>query len=515
MKQILLVLGLMCAVMGVQAQNSKTYVEDLEVVVNEETAPTQQAVINVVFHDQGSMDLTVKNFILQSPNQSTGEVDMMPVGDITVTGVSLTPADGYSTFGGSQSIVIADGDNQLSPYWVGPNLGSLLIVYNGQVNDEHIYVNIDIDLTATLQQVVKVRVGNPLKGTQTAKYQIDNSDFEAWDDLGTKNEEPTHWNSFQHADGSLAPMVASQQVARSTEVRPGSEGQYSARIYARDLWITVAQGNLTTGRINAASMSAADAEGNYNFTQTDNPDFNQPLTGLPDSLRVWVRASCAYNASVSCVLHTDGYYQDPEANEITAQVIATAKDNTIAKSSSWQCITIPFTYTLTDGTRPAYALLTLTTSGQPGRGNAKDEMLIDDLEMVYNSELASAIYKGQALQFDKDNNVALPADAPFDSSALTLTTNGRGATVECEFTPTYCGPNSGILLITVKGDDYAVNPNNIHCYSITFCDDTTPVERVATQQTGTGNHFDLNGRPVKQLNKAGVYIRDGQKVVLK
>ncbi len=515
MKQILLVLGLMCAVMGVQAQNSNTYIEDLVVVVNEEAAPTQQAVISVVFNEQGTMDLTLKNFVLQTPNSLTGEVDQLPVGDITVTNVALTPADGYSTFGGSQSIVITDGDNRLSSFWIGPNLGSLLIVYNGQVNDEHIYANIDIDLSATLQQVVNVRVGNPLKGTQTAKYQIDNSDFEAWDDLGTTNEEPTHWNSFQHADGSLASLVAAQQVARSTEVRPGTEGQYSARIYARDMWITVAQGNLTTGRINAASMSAGDAEGNYNFTQTDNPDFNQPLTGLPDSLRVWVKASCAYNASVSCILHTDGYYQDPEANGITAQVVATAKDKTIAKSSSWQCITIPFTYALTDGTRPAYALLTLTTSAQPGRGNAKDEMWIDDMEMVYNSELASAIYKGQQLQFDKDNNVALPADAPFDSTALSLTTNGRGATIECEFIPTYCGPNSGVLLITVKGDDYAANPNNVHCYSLTFCDEATQVDRVATQQAGTGNSFDLSGRPVKQPNKAGVYIRDGQKVVLK
>lgn len=516
MKQILLALGMLCAVMTAQAQDSHTYTEDVVVNINGEAAPTQQAVIDVVFDEQGTIDLTLKDFVLQSPNLLTGEVDQLPVGDITVTDVALTEANGYSTFGGSQSINITEGDNILSPFWLGPSLGTILIVYGGQINDEHIYATIDIDLSETLQQVVKVRVGNPLTGTQAAKYQIDNSDFEAWDDLGTKSEEPAHWNSFLHASGSLASMVGAQQVARSTEVRPGSEGQYSARIYARDvLFGIIAQGNLTTGCINAGSLSATDATGNYNYTKTDDPAFNQPLTGLPDSLRVWVKAACQYNASISCILHTDGYYQDPEANEITAQVVATAKDNTIAKSSDWQCITIPFTYALTDGTRPEYALLTLTTSGQPGKGNAKDEMWVDDVEMVYNSELADATYNGQPLQFDENNNVALPADAPFDSTQLSLTANGRGATVETEFTPTYCGENSGVLLITVKGDDYAANPNNMHCYSITFCNDETRVNGVATP-SGDGHHsYDLSGRRVKEVNKAGLYIRDGQKVIVK
>lgn len=515
MKQILLVLGMMCSLIGAQAESSQTYTEDLVVTINEETTPTQQAVIEVVFQENGTMNLTLKNFILQNANPQTGDVDQLPVGNIVVQDVALTDAEGYKTFGGTQTIVMADGDPELSPFWIGPAIGAIDIVYQGQINDEHLYTTIDIDLSQTLGQIVSVCLGHPLAGAQGDKYQIDNGDFEAWDDLGTKNEEPAHWNSFQHANGSWASMVAAQQVERSSLVRPGSAGNYSARIYARNLILAIAQGNLTTGRINAGSMSATDATGNYNYTQTDDADFNQVLTGLPDSLRVWVKASCKYNASLSCVLHTDGYYQDPEANEITAKVVATAKNNAISKSSDWQCITIPFTYVLTDGTRPDYVLLTLTTSGQPGQGDANDEMWIDDVQMVYNADLASATYQGQQLLFDENNNVVLPADAPFDPTQLTLTTNGQGATVEYEFTPTYCGPNAGVLLITVKGDDYAVNPDNMSAYSITFCNDETQVASVPAQQAGTGVRYDLSGRRVKEVNKAGLYIRDGQKVMVK
>ena len=53
--------------------------------------------------------------------------------------------------------------------------------------------------------------------------QIGNSDMEGWDNLGTSNEEPTNWNSFKSGTGSLVGF-ASQQVQRSTAVRPATQG---------------------------------------------------------------------------------------------------------------------------------------------------------------------------------------------------------------------------------------------------------------------------------------------------
>lgn len=513
MKKIVLGLLLLCC-LNAQAQRTQTYTDDLIVNINGQAAPAQQTAIDVAVKGNNIIDLTLKNFILQSPNPETGEVDLMPVGNIAVTDVELTPATGCSTFNLKRTITIAEGDAALSPFWMGPQLGPIEIAVMGEINDERIYLTIDIDLSQTLQQVVHVTVGTPIQVVSAGYFQLANSNFEEWDNLGEKSEEPAHWNSFMNASGLLASVVAAQQVARSSETRPGSAGEYSARIYARNvIFGIIAQGNLTTGRINGGAMSATDATGNYNYTQIDDSNFHQQLTGLPDSLRIWVKSNCKYNGSISCVLHTEGYYQDPEANDITARVVATAKDNTVNTGNDWQLVSIPFDYALTDGTRPAYALMTLTTSGEPGKGDAKDEMLVDDVEMVYNSELATAVYDGQTVTFDENGAASLKATKAFDPALLQLTANGRGATIETDYTDADCGEFSGLLLITVRGDDNAVNRENQHLYSISFCSDNDRVNELAAQQRSNNATFDLTGRRVQQPQRPGIYVRGGKKVV--
>lgn len=292
-------------------------------------------------------------------------------------------------------------------------------------------------------------------------YQVQNGGFELWDDEDTKSIEPAHWNSFMHATGEMASTVQDQQIQQSNEVRPGSNGQYSARIYSRDVIFGIAaQGNMTTGCINGGSMTASDASGNYNYTIEDDADFNQQLTGHPDNLRVWVKGSCTKKASINCVLHTAGYYQDPEGNEITAQVVAKATNSAIAATNEWQQLTIPFNYSLTDGTRPAYALVTISTSGTPGEGSTSDYLLIDDFEFIYNSELAAATYDGENVVF---TNGGAAIDVAYDAAKLALTSNGQGAIIETNYDKL-----SALLTITIKGDNITDDPTNQHQYTIQF-----------------------------------------------
>lgn len=304
--------------------------------------------------------------------------------------------------------------------------------------------------------------------TAQAQYQVQNGSFEEWDDLGNKKEEPAHWNSFTHATGSLAGMVGAQQVKKDEDVRPGTTGQASVKIYARSVFGVVAQGNITTGCINAGSMSATDANGNYNYTKTDDDNFNQKITGLPDAIHVWAKASCKYSGSINCNLHTEGYFQDPAGNEITATVIAKADKSDIQSSSDWQELTIPFAYNVTDGTRPAYALVTFTTSGTPGQGDKSDCMLVDDFEFLYYSELTAAKYDGQSITFADG---AATIDAEFEAEKLTdLASNGQGAVIETAY-----DAETAELTITVKGDDFSVNADNQHVYTIQFNKAETPV----------------------------------------
>lgn len=350
-------------------------------------------------------------------------------------------------------------------------------------------------------------------------YQVQNGGFELWDDEGTANIEPTNWNSFQHAAGSFASTVAGQQIDRSTDVRPGSDGRYSARIYARTVVVVTAQGNLTTGCINGGSMSASDANGNYNFTDTSRDDFNQPVVGLPDAIHVWAKSQCSRGGSIACQLHTvpeTGYFQDPQGTEAGhtnegAFTVAEARNGNIASGDEWQELVIPFAYdeTIPADTlvRPQYALITISTSGTPGAGNASDYLIVDDLEFLYNSELESAVCDGDTLTFN-EYNVA-EVDGAYDAELLVLKSNGRGAVVDTTYTESLDG---NLLTITVKGDNISDDPENYHTYTITYSIATSISEVAEETKRQKDVIYDLSGRRVSRATK-GIYIINGKKVV--
>ena len=302
--------------------------------------------------------------------------------------------------------------------------------------------------------------------TVQAQYQIQNGSFEQWEREGENSIEPAHWNSFLTASGGLSSM-GGKQVEKSSDAHSGSA---AARIFGRSVFGVVAQGNLTTGRINMGSTSATDATGNYNYSDTSDPDFNQPFTGLPDALRFWAKSSCEYGAGASCSLHTDGYFQDPAANNITAVRIAKGEHAAIPNSDDWQEVIIPLTYDVTDGTRPAYALISLMTSGQPGKGNKNDWMIADDVEFLYYSELENAIWNGSAVNFT--GNTAT-IDGQYDETLLRLRIKGQGAKVTRSY-----DEGSLTLSILIEGDDISINPENKHSYTITFTGNENPDEPV-------------------------------------
>ena len=293
--------------------------------------------------------------------------------------------------------------------------------------------------------------------TAMAQRQIQNPGFETWENEGTTSVEPEHWNSFMSGTGSFKSLAAAQQVAKSDDAHSGSA---SARIYARSVFGVVAQGNLTTGCINMGSTNATDANGNYNYTNEDDAAYHQTFTGLPDAMRVWTKASCANPAGASCTLHTPGYFQDPAGNTITATVIARANTSDIASSDAWQEVIIPFTYEVTDGTRPSYALVTLTTSGTPGQGAASDAMLVDDVEFLYYSELQSITFNSKDIAV---TGTTITIDGTYDEALLQLKSNGQGATISTSYNAA-----SKTLAVSIKGEDIAENPTNQHTYTLIF-----------------------------------------------
>lgn len=219
-----------------------------------------------------------------------------------------------------------------------------------------------------------------------SQTQVGNSDFESWETSTSELAEPVNWNSFKTGSGTWSSF-GGQQLDKSTSVRPGSTGVYSARVFSRDAGFgIVANGNMTLGKIEMGSTTPSSSS-NYNYSITSNADFSESFADSPDSLVVWVKYTpvnaSGNNARVSAIIHnnTDGY-KDP--NDVAgANTIATAIHN-FPSIGGWERLAIPFTYVGTPG-NAAFIIITFTSNSTPGGGSVNDELLIDDLQLIYNS----------------------------------------------------------------------------------------------------------------------------------
>ena len=302
-----------------------------------------------------------------------------------------------------------------------------------------------------------------------AQYQLPNPGFEQWD--GGTTSEPTHWNSFATSDGSFASLASSPHHYRRTGGRPRSTGSHFLTIYTQSIFGVKANGNMTTGRIHAGSMSAGSSD-NYNYTQRSNTDHSQPFTGTPDSMYVWVSyyaASGNSQAQISAILHGDNDFRAPNqegdpslyCGKATAQF---ARTTTSASSYQWQLLKVPFVYS---GNSDAnYMLINMTTNATPGGGDGNDSLSIDDIEFVYSSWLTAISVDGQPLQgFSKGRmDYVLHVDdaATLDDIHVEATTEVDDADVEIE---QHRSDDTTLLVtITVTAEDHTTT----HIYTLTL-----------------------------------------------
>ena len=231
--------------------------------------------------------------------------------------------------------------------------------------------------------------------------QITNGDFETWTFDGENL--PNYFNSFQTADGTWAGTAYSssdRQVKRSTDKRPGSTGSYSCSIWSRSVWGVVAQGNLTTGRVHAASTSAT-GENNYNYSDRDGSNtkngFKNPcamsFTGRPDSLVVWVKFvpngtdSKHPYAKVTATIHDDFDYIDGYAQSSPqSHVVATAVNMEIARLPVKLRETVLLYYYQNMGIEEVAEVLGIAVSSASERLKRAKEKLRTALKEVYFNE---------------------------------------------------------------------------------------------------------------------------------
>ena len=239
-------------------------------------------------------------------------------------------------------------------------------------------------------------------------YQLPNNGFESWD--GSANDaEPTHWNSFATCDGSWSSLASSTHHYHRHGSRPGGTGSHYLTIYTQSILGIKANGNMTTGRIHAGSLSASSSD-NYNYTERSNADHSCPFTATPDSMYVWVSFYAGSGnsvAQVEAVLHGNSDFKAPNDVSNTSlykgrAVAEFTRTTTSDSQMQWQLMKVPFVY---NGTSTAnYMLVNMTTNKNPGEGDGYDSLSVDDIEFIYSAWLTSIKVNGEVVEgFQKDN----------------------------------------------------------------------------------------------------------------
>ncbi len=160
-----------------------------------------------------------------------------------------------------------------------------------------------------------------------------------------------------------------------------------------------------------------------------------------------------------------GMITDGVTTSDDAECIASLNYSIEGEQAEWTTLSIPFTYT-SDAT-PEKLNVIFSASNYFDRDGigAGNSLYIDDVVLVYNSQLSSLTYDGADIEgFAADNYETLDmSTTTFDESKLAYTSNGAGATVETSFDEA-----TKVLTITVKGNDYDTNTDNVHVYTVQF-----------------------------------------------
>ena len=130
------------------------YTESLVVTINEESTEPQNTDVTVVDNGNGTIKFVLNNFILTMGENETG------VGNIVLDSLSVTKGeDGLNHFSYNGTLAITEGDKEGIDTWLGPMLGDIPLVLVGKMDREKLYVTIDIDMQATLGQIIYVKLG--------------------------------------------------------------------------------------------------------------------------------------------------------------------------------------------------------------------------------------------------------------------------------------------------------------------------------------------------------------------
>ena len=484
---------LLLVAMAAVVARATDYIVPVTVVVNGVTS--EQVGEFSVEENDGLYDISLKNFILSSENGPMG------VGNVELKGIQPYQDGKATLFLSMETVTITDGDDPNVVVWMASMLPPVNVLLRGKIEGDLLYMNLYIDLTETMDQIIQVTVGNG--------YQMPNPGFELWHMSDETHVEPKGWHSFESASGGLASL-AGHHLTRSTKAH---SGEACARIYSSSFFGIIANGTMTTGRLNAGSAIATDVENHaYLDTSRDEVDgagdpFFVPMYSRPDSVAVWMKFRQGSPneehpyATISAVITDGTYYQDPEDKEYT-NVVAKAKNDKIATTDGeWVRVTAPFVYT-ENNVDPKAVLITISTNADAGQGSDGDEVLVDDIEFIYNAKVTGLKIKGTDVAgFSPDvTEYEMQLDEEITADDIEVDVEGNTAHV---LKAVEIVDGNYLCSVSVLTADMSA----MSSYVVIVKSSATAIRSLQTATNRSATYFTLDGRQTKTLSPGRIYIR--------
>ncbi len=450
---------------------------------------------------------------------------VMGIGNIELKNLVPATSSKGDVLATNTTITISKGDDKSVAGWMGPILGQIPLQLKTLVQDDHLYTVIDINMTS-LKQVIHVTFGD--------RYQLPNSGFEdyrtetiskldaSYNQIQVAVEEPLHWHSFASASGEYkdaANAFSDPHTYSSDVVRSGATGKKSLLLTSSlVLGFTIANGTVTSGRMQAGSMTPSDVQNcaylSLDSTATDSHGdlFSNHIEGCPDSLIVWVKfkqkeavAEHPY-ATVSAALTDGTYYQDPQ-DKTYNNVVGTAKDNKIGSNDfQWQEVKIPFTYNDND-LSPKAMLVTISTNADAAQGSAADSLYVDDISLKYGIEKPALSVDGKTVELSSSNLTVKTADLA--NATITPTTGNRGSFAAMNTISS--DDNQKVVRILYCADDL----NTMKAYTLTLVkDNATGINAIAADSNAAPELYNLEGQRISNAQPGQIVIvKKGDKAV--
>lgn len=145
--------------------------------------------------------------------------------------------------------------------------------------------------------------------------------------------------------------------------------------------------------------------------------------------------------------------------------------------------------------------------GQRSKVGAGNALVVDNVKLLYYHDIKDASYNGEGFEFGPSHAADFSTEA-YVPANLQFTKVGQGATVEQSY-----NDETGVLTITVKGQDVRFNPKSVTVYTIQFDAAKTAIAGVkADAAEAAPAVYAIDGRrlaaPVKGANIIG-----GKKVI--